>query len=175
MSRHSTPRGRSQVTALVALWFVLVIVTVLWGVPHIERALTDQAESVLGDLPVDVRMSGRDLTLIALGPVDVAEAARQIVESISGIRRVSGLTVTASALDAVTVNPETQPRPVEPVLDDPSLIVRADRGTFTLSGSVARRRDRPGADIRGHRRLRRGPGDRRGSGQRRYTFSRMAR
>ena len=137
MSRHSTLRGRSQVTALVALWFALAIVTVLWGVPHIERALTAQAESVLGGLPVDVRMSGRDATLIATGPADAAEAARQIVESISGIRRVSALTVTASALDAVTVNPETQPRPAEPVLDDPSLIVRADRGTFTLSGSVA--------------------------------------
>ena len=51
--------------------------------------------------------------------------------------RQASVDVVASALDEVTVNPSLEPRIVEPVLDDPSVTVRSDRGAFTLSGSVA--------------------------------------
>ena len=136
VSRKPSLRDQKMVTVLVALWFVVAIAAVLWGVPHIERSLTTEVEDALGDAPVDVRLSGRDATLIASGAPEAAEAARLTVASVKGVRQAS-VDVVASALDEVTVNPSLEPRIVEPVLDDPSVTVRSDRGAFTLSGSVA--------------------------------------
>ncbi len=130
-----TPGSRNnQVPLLVSAWFVLAIVAVLWGVPHIEQSLAEEAEGALEGLPVNVIMSGREATLIA--PALAAEEARARVEGIGGVRRAT-VDLVDSALAEVTVNPDNEPQVVEPVLADPSLTLRSNRGSFTLTGSLA--------------------------------------
>lgn len=115
---------------------MLAILAVLWGVPHIERALGDEAEATLTNPSVDVVMSGRDATLIASGSAAAAEAARAEVAAIRGIRRAT-VDVVPAAVDEITVTPDTSPPVVEQILADPSLLLRTSRSTFTLTGSVA--------------------------------------
>lgn len=136
MPPDSGQDGRADVAFLAILWFVLAAFAVLWGVPHIEADLTVKAEEALGDRAVDVRLSGRDATLIAAGSAESAETARLAVESVDGVRSVSVEGVT-SALEQVTLNPITEQPPSEPVLADPSITLRVGRDAFVLSGSVA--------------------------------------
>ena len=135
MPADSGQRDRTKITLLMILWFSLAIFAVLWGVPRIEGDLTIRAEEALGESSVDVRLSGRDATLIASGSAESAEAARQAVLSVDGIRTAS-VDVVASALEEVIVNPSTERAPPEPELADPSITLRASRGTFSLIGSV---------------------------------------
>lgn len=115
---------------------MLAIIAVLWGVPHIEQVLGEKADAALTDPSVDVVMSGREATLIASGSAEAAEAARAQVAAIRGIRRAT-VDVVPTAVDEITVTPDTSPPVVETILADPSIMVRAGRGTFTLTGSVA--------------------------------------
>ena len=154
-----TPRDRNKVTILIVAWFALVMAAVLWGVPHIEQSLTAEAEAVLGNAQVDVLMSGRDATLIASGSAEDAEAARAQVEAINGVR-VATVEIVESGLEEIIVNPDNEPRAADPVLVDPSITLRVDRDSFTLTGSVADEETSQGRHCRDNRWLRRKPRDR---------------
>ena len=136
MPAKSGERDRGKITILTILWFFLAIYGVLWGVPHVEEDLTERAEAALGEAAVDVRFSGRDATLVASGTAETAQQALATVLAVDGVRAAS-LDLVSSALEEVTVNPMTQELPSEPVLADPSLTLRTDRGSFALTGSVA--------------------------------------
>ena len=136
MPANSGQRHRGKITILTILWFFLAIYGVLWGVPHIEDDLTSRTEHALGEASVDVRFSGRDATLVASGTTETAQQALSTVLSVDGVRAAS-LDLVSSALEEVTVNPMTETLPSEPVLADPSLTLRTDRGSFFLTGSVS--------------------------------------
>lgn len=136
MATASETIDRRTVTALIALWFLLVVFTVLYAVPRIEDQLAATATEALAETSVDVRVSGRDATLTAAASSGDVATAQATVRAIDGIRSVRVITF-GSAPEDITVNPDTEERPVEPVLDDPSLKVTADRDSFTLTGSVA--------------------------------------
>ena len=111
---------------LLAIWVVLVLAALVWGVDNAETKLRTVTASVIGESGLDLTfdLSGRDVTLY--GEVATAEQAAELallVDEIDGIRLVN---------DSLTI--VTMPAPE---LVPPTVSMRLIGDAVSVRGSVA--------------------------------------
>ena len=135
-------QDRRRITWLLIALVLLIVVTVRWGLPHIERSRTNATEAELGAREWDeigVAFDGRDATLSGRAPVGVnPEEVRDHVDDIWGVRQVRGdieaggaaISAAAPDDDPHALEPATARISVSPAVDDPN------REVITISGTV---------------------------------------
>lgn len=123
----------------LAIWVVLALVAIPWGVRAEERSLEADSVAALAEAGVtveDITFTGRTAVVTGELTAEERESAEEALDAIGGIRSIEWRVETVSAPPSVTTPPPPTTTTTVPPGDPAVLELKVNLGRLTLRGEL---------------------------------------